>query len=1532
MKVTKLLNFKFHFAALTLLVGATALRANTELWIGVSGVSTTTNWSDTLNWTNTSGGGSPGPNGNDVVFGDTGATNSAGIITSVANQNLLNPLSLTFTNGSVGGGVNYQTIYVPNGISITNAGSFTVGRANLPANNYVINAVWFGEGTLVQSGVTMTVDNSSSTASGGALPTLDMSGLSNFVAGSINTLNIAGSGSESRGAGQLNLAAKSFITATNITMNTHSGNNASTGSTINLGLTTNSINTTNVVLGQTKGNTSKIQFFGSTGTLRMRGVTGADGDRGVTILLGDRNNTGSGTTAGQLLFDGHFVDVKASSITVGMDRSGTGSSSHAGSGTVSFDTGTIDVTGINMAVSTSGGTVSSASGTVTVGGTGTLIVGSAGISMGNKSGGSTGATATLNVNGGTVNSSGNITKTNAGAVATINMNTGSLIVAAGKTVGTSGIPIDNIGLSDSTNTYTPSAVATVYANSLTTGGGGNVINVAALPVITTYPAQYPLIQYNGGIGGSGFNFTLGTLPASSPAYVGYISNNATSVDLVLTSGPVPVGVAVWSGAVNSNWDTTTLNWTNTGVAAVFNQGDATLFNDTAINGATNINLTTNLSPGSLVISNVTKPYVFSGSGKITGGTGLAKKGPGVLIIANSGINDFLGGVTNGAGTLQIGNNDANGNIPAGLLQNDAAVVFARSDSVTLPNTVSGIGALAQNGTGILTLTAANDYSGVTTVRNGTLALSGGGSIANSPLISVGSGGTFDVSGIANASFSASAVSLTNNATLALGLKTAAITTLTASNSTISLAADLNGVTLTATSLITGGTTNFINITGVANVPPLPTLPVIIPLITYGSATFNGGFNFGETSFPNAYVSNDVVTSTIYLVLTAEPYIVTWNGGSATGNNWSDVANWTGVTIGSRDSLVFNGVARLNNTNDTAAGTTYSNITFNSGSGAFTLNGNTIQLGGNISNNSVNAQTILLGVTFRSNSTLNAVSGPLIIGGGITNNTTVGSSTLTLAGTGFITNLMGSVTPGGTNLLLMNDAAATWTLLDNPASTTNSTPWAFAINNGTFNFGSATSAPKLTSTSAQGVPQDNQIGQVANSTGVLNISNGVFTTSARMNTGLGGGATGIVNVVNATLNVASQFQGANGANTAVGFLNVGGGTVNIGSAANPNGILYVASRGAGTLNMNGGILNCGILDTTRNAAGNTGPSTGIINLNAGLLTVTSVTNVSANAQTATTPTAQFNFNGGTLRARTNFAYRGSTTSPAVPITSYAQTGGAVIDTAGFNVGFFETLDHDPALVGVADGGLVKLGSGTLTMSAASTYNGNTVISNGTLNVSGSLGNTAVRVVGGTLSGTGSVNSNVTVNAGGAISPAGSGTIGTLTIANNLVLQGSTMVDVDQTSLTSDLLSVAGSVSYGGTLVVTNLTGTLGTNDSFQLFSASAYGGAFSGFNPATPGAGLAWNTNTLTTDGILRVGVGSTVNTTPTNIVSSRVGNNLTLSWPADHIGWKLLVQTNTRAVGLNTNWFEVTDSATTNQVTVPISGTAPTVFYRLTYP
>jgi hypothetical protein len=75
-----------------------------------------------------------------------------------------------------------------------------------------------------------------------------------------------------------------------------------------------------------------------------------------------------------------------------------------------------------------------------------------------------------------------------------------------------------------------------------------------------------------------------------------------------------------------------------------------------------------------------------------------------------------------------------------------------------------------------------------------------------------------------------------------------------------------------------------------------------------------------------------------------------------------------------------------------------------------------------------------------------------------------------------------------------------------------------------------------------------------------------------------------------------------------------------------------------------------------------------------------------------------------------------------------------------------------------------------------------------------------------------------------------------------------------------------------------------------------------------------------------------VNSNPTNILFSTSGGQLTLSWPADHTGWRLQAQTNSLSIGINTNWADVNGSSSTNKVVVPINMTNGSVFYRLIYP
>lgn len=356
----------------------------------------------------------------------------------------------------------------------------------------------------------------------------------------------------------------------------------------------------------------------------------------------------------------------------------------------------------------------------------------------------------------------------------------------------------------------------------------------------------------------------------------------------------------------------------------------------------------------------------------------------------------------------------------------------------------------------------------------------------------------------------------------------------------------------------------------------------------------------------------------------------------------------------------------------------------------------------------------------------------------------------------------------------------------------------------------------------------------------------------------------------------------------------------------------------------------------NYAGGT-DSLSTYNLNGGTLTVPQIISTSGNG------THRFNFNGGTLKAA---AASTSFFASGVADAANVRNGGAVIDTAGVNVSIGQTLQHS-AIAGdsATDGGLTKNGSGTLTLSGANTYTGPTTINGGTLALGGggSIGNSAsINVSAGAnldvsgvsytlgvaqaLKGSGTVNGTATIN--GTLAP-GSST-GTLTFSVPPILNGSTVMELNRTnSPNSDRVVVSnGTLNYGGVLTVANIGPALQGGDSFQLFSAGSTSGSFAATNLPALSAGLDWNFNPAS--GVLSV--IQTVATNPTNISYSISGAAITLSWPSDHLGWRLQAQTNDLAAGLGTTWFDVPGSEATNNVTVPVDSSNGSVFYRLTYP
>ena len=72
-----------------------------------------------------------------------------------------------------------------------------------------------------------------------------------------------------------------------------------------------------------------------------------------------------------------------------------------------------------------------------------------------------------------------------------------------------------------------------------------------------------------------------------------------------------------------------------------------------------------------------------------------------------------------------------------------------------------------------------------------------------------------------------------------------------------------------------------------------------------------------------------------------------------------------------------------------------------------------------------------------------------------------------------------------------------------------------------------------------------------------------------------------------------------------------------------------------------------------------------------------------------------------------------------------------------------------------------------------------------------------------------------------------------------------------------------------------------------------------------------------------------LNNTPTNITTSVSGNQLTIAWPADQIGWVLQANLN---LSNPTGWMDVPGSDTNSQWIMTIDSSIPTVFFRLRLP
>ncbi|EBG6812422.1 fibronectin-binding autotransporter adhesin ShdA [Salmonella enterica subsp. enterica] len=188
------------------------------------------------------------------------------------------------------------------------------------------------------------------------------------------------------------------------------------------------------------------------------------------------------------------------------------------------------------------------------------------------------------------------------------------------------------------------------------------------------------------------------------------------------------------------------------------------------------------------------------------GTGsLVKIGTGELTL--NGDNDYSDGTTISDGTLIANHADSLG---SGDIDNSGVLKVGEGE---LKNTLSGSGSLVKTGTGELTLSGDNSYSGTTTITDGTLIAAnvnalGSGDIDNSGTLMLDANGAFELANVTT--HSGATTALAAGSTLDAGQ----FTQEDGSTLSIDLGAATDDAVITADSVTLGGT---LNVTGIGSV-------------------------------------------------------------------------------------------------------------------------------------------------------------------------------------------------------------------------------------------------------------------------------------------------------------------------------------------------------------------------------------------------------------------------------------------------------------------------------------------------------------------------------------------------------------------------------------------------------------------------------------------------------------------------------------------------------------------------------------------
>ena len=797
---------------------------------------------------------------------------------------------------------------------------------------------------------------------------------------------------------------------------------------------------------------------------------------------------------------------------------------------------------------------------------------------------------------------------------------------------------------------------------------------------------------------------------------------------------------------STNSKTYTTNTTFSGVISgkgglVLASGEITLTGVNTLTGSVTVSSDTLHLSGNGSISSASTVYVYgtldfanassasikslAGSGTVTLGannlvltaagnsfTGIISGTGGVILNAGTqyltGSNTFTGGMTINGGTMEIGSSTVSYNVA-----NSGIFAFYSTSTIEMDGVISGTGEVQSLSTGVTTITAAQTYTGATTITLGTIKLTGSGSIANSSLVTVN--GALDISETSGTTIKA----LAGSGAVRLGTETLTIT---------GSGGDFSGA-----------------VSGTGGI-----------ILTGGSQTFSGANTYSGTTQVNGGTLVLAAGSSLRSTVIDNAAVNLSSGSTATGSATVGSLSGAGTVSLGANTLV------ISNANDTFAGVisgtggvwissgteTFSGA--NTYTGATTVSGGSLVLTstGSISSSSALAISGTFDATAAAGSALTFAS---LSGSGTVS---VGAHILTLNNasgsfSGVIQGTAGLVISGGTEVLSGTNTYTGGTMIGSGAVLQLGTGAATGsilgdvVDNGTLAFnrnGSYTFSGVISGTGA--------VSQIGTGTTILTGAN-TYTGGTTISSGVlqigDGTTTGSItgNVVN---NGTLAFDPASstsfsGVISGTGKLSVLSGTTTFTAASTYTGATTIASGATLALSGSGAIAKSS--SVTANGIFNVSATTlpviaslagsGTVALGSQTLTFS---NGSTTFSGAITGTGGLIMSGGTQTLSGTSSYTGATmvNSGTLNVTgSIASSSGVIVNSGGTLSG-----TGTVSALTVNSGGTVSAGTssatGTLTVSGNATFASGSTYN---VNVSSSAASKLI------VSGTATLGGNITV---------------------------------------------------------------------------------------------------------------------------------------------------------------------------------------------